>query len=126
MDTTIKEKEIGVRIKRLREDKNYSQDYLAQKLGITQKAYSKIETNQTRLSVDNLLRISEVLETSINKILDVDGGTVYNNYSTHNGEGIVINKTTSDKIIDLYDRLLKSKDDEIEALKKLLESKKNG
>lgn len=123
MDTTIKEKEIGARIKRLREDRNYSQDYLAQKLGITQKAYSKIETNQTRLSVDNLLRISEVLETSINKILDIDGGTVYNNYSTHNGEGIVINKTTSDKIIDLYDRLLKAKDDEIEVLKKLLESK---
>jgi transcriptional regulator with XRE-family HTH domain len=123
MDTTIKEKEIGARIKRLREDKNYSQDYLAQKLGITQKAYSKIETNQTRLSVDNLLRISEVLETSINKILDIDGGTVYNNYSTHNGEGIVINKTTSDKIIDLYDRLLKAKDDEIEALKKLLDNK---
>lgn len=124
MDTTIKEKEIGARIKRLREDKNYSQDYLAQKLGITQKAYSKIETNQTRLSVDNLLRISEVLETSINKILDIDGGTVYNNYSTHHGEGIVINKTTSDKIIDLYDRLLKAKDDEIEALKKLLDNKR--
>lgn len=124
MDTTIKEKEIGSRIKRLREDKNYSQDYLAQKLGITQKAYSKIETNQTRLSVDNLLRISEVLETSINKILDIDGGTVYNNYSTHNGEGIVINKSTSDKIIELYDKLLKAKDNEIEALKMLLDSKK--
>ncbi|RQO32643.1 transcriptional regulator [Taibaiella sp. KBW10] len=120
MDTTIKEKEIGSRIKRLREDKDYSQDYLAQRLGITQKAYSKIETNQTRLSVDNLLKIADVLETSINKILDVDGGTVYNNYSTHHGEGIVIHKTTSDKIIELYDKLLKAKDDEIEALKKLL------
>lgn len=93
-------------------------------MNITQKAYSKIETNQTRLSVDNLLKISEVLETTINKILDIDGGTVYNNYSTHNGEGIVIHKTTSDKIIELYDKLLKAKDDEITALKVLLEKNK--
>jgi len=120
METTIKEREIGTRIKNLREQKNYSQGYLAQKLGITQKAYSKIETNQTRLPVDYLLKIAEVLETSVNKILDIDGGTVYNNYSTHNGEGIVIHKTTSDKIIELYDRLLKAKDDEIAALKTLL------
>lgn len=121
MDTSTKE--IGTRIKNIREERNYSQDYLAQKLGITQKAYSKIETNQTRLSVEHLLKIAEVLETSINKILDIDAGTVYNNYCTHNGEGIVINKTTSEKILELYDKLLKSKEDEITALKALLKSK---
>jgi len=123
MDTSLKEKHIGNRIKRIREERDYSQDYIAQRLNITQKAYSKIETNQTRLSVDNLLKIAEVLETSVNKILDIDGGTVYNNYSTHNGEGIVINKTTSDKIIELYDKLLKAKDDEITSLKELLKDK---
>ena len=123
MDTSIKEKQLGNRIKNLREEKNYSQTYLSQKLGLSQKAYSKIENNETRLSVDNLLKIAEVLETSVNKILDIDGGTIYNNYSTHNGEGIVINKTTSDKIIDLYDKLLKAKDDEIAALKELLNKK---
>lgn len=116
-------KELGTRIKNLREERNYSQDYLAQKLGITQKAYSKIETNQTRLSVDNLFKIAEALETSINKILDNDGSTIYNNYSTHNGEGIVIHKTTSEKILELYEKLLKSKEDEISALKELLKAK---
>ena len=50
MDSSVKD--IGTRIKNLREKKNYTQDYLAQKLGITQKAYSKIEANQTRLPVD--------------------------------------------------------------------------
>lgn len=125
METSIKEKEIGTRIKNLREERNYSQDYLAQKLGVSQKAYSKIETNQTKLSVDNLLKIAEILETSVNKILEIDGSTIYNNYSTHTGEGIVINKTTSEKIIELYDRLLKAKDDEIAALKELLSKKEN-
>lgn len=115
--------DLGARIKRLREEKNYSQMYLAGKLGVTQKAYSKIENNQTKLSVDNLLRIAEVLETSVNKILETDGNAVYNNYSTHHGEGIVIYKTESDKIVDLYEKLLKAKDDEISYLKEMLKSK---
>lgn len=116
--------DLGARIKRLREEKNYSQMYLAGKLGVTQKAYSKIENNQTKLSVDNLLRIAEVLETSVNKILDTDGNAVYNNYSTHHGEGIVIYKTESDKIVDLYEKLLKSKDEEINYLKEMLKGTK--
>lgn len=108
---------LGERIKRLREERNYSQQYLAGKLGISQKAYSKIETNQTKLSVDNLLKIAEILETSINKILDTDGNAVYNNFSTHNGEGIVIHKTTSDKVNELYEKLIQAKDEEIKRLK---------
>jgi transcriptional regulator with XRE-family HTH domain len=119
--------ELGTKIKRIREERNYSQDFLAQRLSITQKAYSKIENNQTRLSVDHLLKIAEVLETSVNKILGIDGGTIYNNYSTNNGEGdgIIINKTISDKIIELYDKLLKAKEDEIIMLKKMLDKEEN-
>ena len=114
--------DLGYRIKKVREEKNYSQTYLAQKLGITQKAYSNIENNQTRLTVDNLLRITQILEISINKILGYDENPVYNNFNTHNGEGIVINKLTSDKLIELYEKLLKSKDEEILYLKEKIGS----
>lgn len=109
-------KKIGERVKHIREEKNYSQEFVASKLGISQKAYSKIETGETKLSVENLIKISEVLDTSINTILET--GAVYNNFSTHNGEGIVISKTVaSDKIEELYNKLIKAKDDEIERLK---------
>lgn len=109
-------KKIGERVKHIREEKNYSQEFVASKLGISQKAYSKIETGETKLSVENLIKISEILDTSINTILDT--GAVYNNFSTHNGEGIVISKTiASDKIEELYNKLIKAKDDEIERLK---------
>ena len=110
-------KKVGDRIKRIREERNYTQQYLASKLNVTQKAYSKIETGETKLSVDNLLRIAEVLETSINNILETDGSAVYNNFSTHNGEGIVIHKTTSDKVSELYEKIISAKDEEIQRLK---------
>lgn len=117
-------KDLGMRIKNLREAKNYTQDYLAQKLGITQKAYSKIEANETRLPVDHLLKIAEVLETSVNKILEIDGSHTFNNYSTHNKEVVVINTITSDKLIELYDQLLKSKNEEIATLKEQLKQRR--
>lgn len=106
-------KKIGNTIKKAREEKQYTQQYLAQELGMTQKAYSKIETSQTQLTVAHLAKISEVLETPINQLLGTDGA-VYNNYATNtgSGDGIVINKTPSEKINDLYERMIKTQSEE--------------
>jgi len=108
---------LGERIKKAREEKNYSQQYLAQQLGISQKAYSKIENSQTNLTVSHLDKIAQVLEMSVNQLLDTEGKAVYNNYNTHNGEGIVIKKESSEKLNDLYERMIKSQSDEIAYLK---------
>lgn len=110
-------KKIGERVKNIREQRNYSQQYVASKLGVSQKAYSKIETGETKLSVDNLMKLSEILETTINDLLDTVGNAVYNNLGTHNGEGVVIHKTTTDKINELYEKIIKAKDEEIQRLK---------
>ena len=109
-------KKIGERVKNVREQRNFSQQYVSSKLGISQKAYSKIETGETKLSVDNLLKLSEILETSVTDLLESVGNAVYNNLGTHTGEGIVINKTASDKIGELYEKIILSKDDEIKRL----------
>lgn len=110
-------KKIGERVKNVREQRNYSQQYVATKLGVSQKAYSKIETGETKLSVENLMKLSEILDTTINDLLDSVGNAVYNNLGTHTGEGVVIHKTTSDKISELYEKILQSKDEEIQRLK---------
>lgn len=114
MESIIK---VGERIKHLREQRNYSQEYLASKLNISQRAYSKVETGETKLSVDNLLKIAETLETSINNILGVDGNNVFNNtFTITAGDGMVIHKTASDKIGELYEKIISAKDDEIKRL----------
>ena len=110
-------KKVGEHIKRVREERNYSQQYLAQELGISQKAYSKIENSQTNITLSHLDRISQVLETSVNQLLGTDGSSVYNNYNTHNGEGIVIRKETPEKSIELYERIIKTQSEEITYLK---------
>jgi transcriptional regulator with XRE-family HTH domain len=51
----------GHKLRLLREFRNYSQEYIAEKLGITQNAYSRIENNQTRLTAERLEKLAVIL-----------------------------------------------------------------
>jgi transcriptional regulator with XRE-family HTH domain len=112
---------IAERIKKIREKRNFSQTFLAQELGISQKAYSKLENGDTKITIDYLFKIANALDVTVNELLNAESFNIYNNYHTHNGEGIVINKQLSEKTVELYEKLIKAKDSEIELLKKLAE-----
>jgi transcriptional regulator with XRE-family HTH domain len=62
----------GTTIRKFREYRNYSQDYVARKMGISQNAYSKIENNITQLTVNHVKLISQVLEVSVIDLLRDD------------------------------------------------------
>lgn len=51
----------GQKLRLLREFRNYSQEYIAEKLGITQNAYSRIENNQTKVTIERLERLAVIL-----------------------------------------------------------------
>jgi transcriptional regulator with XRE-family HTH domain len=59
-------------IKRYRELKNFSQKYVAAKMGISQNAYSKIENNITQLTVHHLNELSKVFEVPVTDFLKDD------------------------------------------------------
>ncbi|GAA4308547.1 hypothetical protein GCM10023149_02510 [Mucilaginibacter gynuensis] len=56
-------------IKSMRLHRNYTQEYIAYKLGISQNAYSKIELNYTRITVDRLFHIAEILEVDFSTLV---------------------------------------------------------
>jgi transcriptional regulator with XRE-family HTH domain len=58
-------KEIGTRIRKLRESKDYTQDNMAAELEITAGAYAKIERGETDPSATRLLKIAEILEVDV-------------------------------------------------------------
>ena len=68
----LKTKAIVTNIRKIREYRNYTQDYLAAKLHISQNAYSKIELGYTRLTVERAFDIADVLE--IDALLIFCGG----------------------------------------------------
>ena len=57
------------RIKDLREDHDYTKTQIAQKIGITQRKYSYIETGTQQLTADILIMLSDVYNVSTDYIL---------------------------------------------------------
>jgi transcriptional regulator with XRE-family HTH domain len=62
----------GTLIKKLREEKGYSQSGVAKSLKISQVAYSKIENNQTELKVWHCKILSQVFGVDIYGLLPED------------------------------------------------------
>lgn len=62
---------IATNIRNARLYRGYSQDYLAYKLKISQNAYSKVELGYTRLTLERLNNIAEVLEVELNKLMGI-------------------------------------------------------
>lgn len=63
---------VSANIRKARLFRNYSQDYLAYKLNISQNGYSKIELGYTKLSLERIVAIAEVLEVELFRLLEND------------------------------------------------------
>lgn len=62
---------MNVYLKELREKRKFTQMQIAEKVGISQQAYSQIENGIINPSLETALKISEVLEMPANKIFSL-------------------------------------------------------
>ena len=68
----LKPKIVAGNIRKIREHRNYTQDYLAAKLAISQNAYSKIELGYSKLTLDRLFQIAIILEVKVMDLINAD------------------------------------------------------
>ncbi|WP_428232330.1 helix-turn-helix transcriptional regulator [Flavobacterium sp.] len=111
MTSSIKNK-----IKSIRELKNYTQEYMADQLGVTQAGYSKIEKGKTILSYVKLVEIARILEVSVEDVISFDSQRYFNSFNKvrgNNNGSIQINSDNSATLKLLYE-------DKIKLLEKLL------
>jgi transcriptional regulator with XRE-family HTH domain len=95
----MKEKVIA-NIKTIRESKNLKAEYLAGQLGISQPAYSKKETGENDFTLPELIKLSDVLEVPLVKIIDLDLARIINqtNSEFHDqSSGVVEHQTVSNE-----------------------------
>ncbi len=59
-------------IRKNREAKNFTQDFVAREMGMSQNAYSKIETGSTTLTVHHLKELSRIFQVSIIDLINDD------------------------------------------------------
>lgn len=79
---------VGDNIKKLRELRNYTQQYLADQLEISLSGYGKIERNETDVSLGRLQQIADILGVDIHGILRFDDKHIFNlnNNEVANGQ----------------------------------------
>jgi transcriptional regulator with XRE-family HTH domain len=68
----LKIKAIAANIRSKREQRNYTQEYLAAKLNISQNAYSKIELGYTKITVERLFQIAAILDFDVSELIDTE------------------------------------------------------
>jgi transcriptional regulator with XRE-family HTH domain len=84
---------IGDSIRKIRDIKGYSQEYVAQKLNMSQNNYGRIELGKVKLDVDRLKEIATVLEVDPMDIMNFDERYVFNSISQNQNGGETINNS---------------------------------
>ena len=108
----------GFNIKRLRNQKGYSQEFMASRLNISQASYARIESQEIKLSVDRLQQIADILETDISAFFDSSKLTIQNQTNNEGayGNGYIENLYIENK--ETLKKLIQTLEDEIVHLKK--------
>jgi transcriptional regulator with XRE-family HTH domain len=131
METSLDTRRDGYNVKRLREILGMKQEELADKINLTQQTVSKIESKNI-LEDDLLKQIAEALHVPVEAIKNFNEAAAVNIIantfnSNDNSAGLVAqqyNFNPIDKIIELYERMLKAEQEKVALLEEVLKGKK--
>jgi len=113
-------------IRTIRKNKGISHEAMAFNLGISQTAYTKIEKAETKLTVERLQKIAEILDVKLGDLLELEPQSFHQ--EIHNNESVTaISHQRVEHLYqenrEVYEKLLASKEEQIALLKSLLEKK---
>ena len=109
--------------------KGLSHENMAFEINISQPAYTKLLQNKTKLTVERLYKIAEILEVNVSELMGLETQNQFNQTNKDSSLGQLFqtqqienfyqeNKEQYQKIIELYEQRLKDKDALIAVLSK--------
>jgi transcriptional regulator with XRE-family HTH domain len=126
----------GRNIKRFRDMLGIKQEALALELGDdwSQKKVSRLEENE-RVEEDVLEQVAKILKVPVEAIKNFDEESAYNYFNTFNDNSSAngsfgvnnhnFNFNPIDKIVELYEALLRSEKEKVEILQKMIPGSSN-
>ncbi len=113
------------KIRMLREGIGLSQEYVAEKLNITQQAYSKMEKNPQNATLARLQQLSEILGVNINSIVGDDDMYIQQNFHQQGGNASTVMYVTglADREREALLQQIANLQKQIEVLTKIIDSK---
>lgn len=109
------------KIREKRHEKGFSHEYMAHMLNLSPSAYTKLERMDTKLTVERLLKISDVLETSVSEFLEISPENIYHQNISENAVGYQDIKNLYQENQETIEKLVEAKDELISKLEKQLE-----
>lgn len=113
---------LGIKIRKIRELRNFSQDYVADKLSLSQSYYSDLENGKKPVSEKKLDLISKIFEVDPEVIKSFNDHVIFNSCQQ---SGYINTKNINplDQVIELYTKLTHSKDERIKDLQNIIKEK---
>jgi len=102
-----------------RKKRGFSQENIADELGVSQSTYSKIEKNASNVTISRLIRLAEFLKVELITLLEIG------DKEKHSLKDIEISNETVKymftEVKNVYEKLLSAKDNHIIDLKNMIE-----
>jgi XRE family transcriptional regulator, regulator of sulfur utilization len=118
---------IGEKIRKIRTLKGYSQDYMSEKLKMSQPAYSELESGKTKIAINVLQEIAQIFELQVDDLINFDEKQVFHNTFNQNSKGFFKVKKFFNESFEYerqsYKDQIKSQKEEIDYLRKKLDEK---
>lgn len=123
--------QVGEKIKTVREIKKLSQEDMAHKLGLTVSTYARLERGESRMYLQVLEEIAQILEMNVIDLLSVgeknvvlivgENGTATENFHTINNG---IDAETMTALLKAKDEVIERQNEHIASLKEIIEMMK--
>ncbi len=131
METTFetKKSDYGYNAKRLREILGVKQEELAERIGVSQQTVSRFESTP-QLDDETLDKIAAALNISVDAIKNFSEDAAINFVANTFHDSTVANTyhqysfNPLDKVIELYERMLKTEQEKVQLLQEVLKDKK--
>lgn len=113
--------QIHEKLKVMRQCRDWTQEELAEKLGLAVNTYAKIERGETTIKLDKLKKIAQIMSVNIKELIDTNEKTVLN-YAEHCDNNrnlqchIVLTETQCAHELEKAQLLLNERDREIKSL----------
>lgn len=104
----------GDKIKTLRSIKGYTQDYMAKQLEMSQKTYSKIETNEQEPTPVILQKIANIFNVTPEFIQNFSPAVIFNN---NDCTGNIINEFSGGYVLNIHQFIVQSEAKAVQAVK---------
>lgn len=117
---------VGKNLQLIREINNYTQSYVAEYIGVNQKTYSTMEKAENNISVEILLKLTELYQISLAKILELNAEAILNNNNQQGGTSYFNNNAnyyTGEK--EMYQEMIQHLEALISSQQKFIEDINN-